>query len=520
MKIFIAGSRRLSRLNADVRHRIDNIIEKGMTVLVGDANGADKAVQEYLTKSQYSNVEVFCMEGFCRNNVGAWPARHIVAADPSKRNFAYFSTKDRAMAAEASHGLMLWDGESRGTFTNIVTLVRQAKPVVVYFSPNKMFHNIRESGDVTALLQYCDPTIRRQFEAQVSEQLGSFEVAKLGIAQRLPLRDAAVDQLLRTSHDENTAGAITTLVGSGNTAFDVATHAGASMETGQDLHRLVESSGMPSAPTGSKQTSPDEDLSETRTLQRVRATPGSQLRRGSRRHVLDLVGRPDFVPVMNGLLAPVEAALCDDAPRRPLGESEPQEYDVRSFCREYPPMGVELRALKDWWVAEEFTGPTWDLLAQCSVAGRPGLLLMEAKAHESELDWGGKRLAIEASAQAKANHARIEKCIAEAEKWYRRTVSAQCHITATSHYQLANRLAAAEVLARCGVNAILVYVGFTGDTYFSDYLRGETHWHRCMGAYLHGVLPLSWTSTRTQHEGGGSVSLVVAALPVARVSSA
>lgn len=41
-KVFIAGSRRLSHLNEDVKGRIDTMIEKGFTILVGDANGADK----------------------------------------------------------------------------------------------------------------------------------------------------------------------------------------------------------------------------------------------------------------------------------------------------------------------------------------------------------------------------------------------------------------------------------------------------------------------------------------------
>jgi adenine-specific DNA-methyltransferase len=47
-KVFIAGSRRLSHLNAEVKRRIDTIAEKGFTGLVGNANDADKAVQRYL----------------------------------------------------------------------------------------------------------------------------------------------------------------------------------------------------------------------------------------------------------------------------------------------------------------------------------------------------------------------------------------------------------------------------------------------------------------------------------------
>jgi predicted Rossmann fold nucleotide-binding protein DprA/Smf involved in DNA uptake len=69
-KVFIGGSRRLSKLNKDVKRRLDNIIEKGFTVVVGDANGVDKAVQQYLASKHHENVVVFCMAGQCRNNLG------------------------------------------------------------------------------------------------------------------------------------------------------------------------------------------------------------------------------------------------------------------------------------------------------------------------------------------------------------------------------------------------------------------------------------------------------------------
>jgi len=55
-KVFIAGSRRLSRLNKDMRRRIDNIVNKGFTVIVGDANGVDRAVQRYLSSRHYGSV--------------------------------------------------------------------------------------------------------------------------------------------------------------------------------------------------------------------------------------------------------------------------------------------------------------------------------------------------------------------------------------------------------------------------------------------------------------------------------
>jgi hypothetical protein len=68
-KVFIAGSRRLSRLNADVKRRIDTMIDKDFTILVGDANGADKAIQRYLAGKGYRNVIVHCMANNCRNRM-------------------------------------------------------------------------------------------------------------------------------------------------------------------------------------------------------------------------------------------------------------------------------------------------------------------------------------------------------------------------------------------------------------------------------------------------------------------
>ncbi len=173
IKVFIAGSRRLSKLSKDVKRRIDNITNKGLTVMVGDANGVDKAVQRYLSSRHYSNVLVFCMEGACRNNVGDWPMRKIAAADPLRRDFAYYSTKDRAMVEEADYGLMLWDGRSRGTLRSIVDLVRQKKPVVVYIAPAGSFCTLRESGELAEMLSHVDPVVLEGIE----RELQSFAMA-------------------------------------------------------------------------------------------------------------------------------------------------------------------------------------------------------------------------------------------------------------------------------------------------------------------------------------------------------
>jgi hypothetical protein len=165
-KVFIAGSRQLSRLNADVKRRIDTMIDKGFTILVGDANGADKAVQRYLAEKDYRNVVVHCMARNCRNNVGSWPAREI-AAPPGARGFAYYSTKDQAMVDDAEYGLMLWDGESKGTLNSVINMLHQDKPVVVYLATQKTFQNLRSVDDLTDLLSKCDRASVQRFEREL-----------------------------------------------------------------------------------------------------------------------------------------------------------------------------------------------------------------------------------------------------------------------------------------------------------------------------------------------------------------
>jgi hypothetical protein len=38
---------------------------------------------------------------------------------------------DQAMVDDAAYGLMLWDGESKGTLNSVINMVRQDKPRIV-----------------------------------------------------------------------------------------------------------------------------------------------------------------------------------------------------------------------------------------------------------------------------------------------------------------------------------------------------------------------------------------------------
>jgi adenine-specific DNA-methyltransferase len=148
MKMFIGGSRSISELNAPVRLHLDDFMRRGVAVLIGDAPGADAAVQRYLADRQYAKVTVFAMDR-CRNNAGGWPARHI---EPRK-DVSYYSAKDIVMAQEAQCGVMLWDGKSNGTRQNVVNLVGSGKRTLVYLASTKEFLVVASQRDFQTLLR-------------------------------------------------------------------------------------------------------------------------------------------------------------------------------------------------------------------------------------------------------------------------------------------------------------------------------------------------------------------------------
>lgn len=172
-KVFLSGSRRLTRLPSEVSQRLDEMIRRDLTILVGDANGADKAVQTYFAEQQYANVLVFCTAGDCRNNVGRWPIRSVDAPH-RMRDFAFFTAKDAAMADETDVGLALWDGQSTGTLVNAARLVARGKPVVVYIASQKTFATLKTPDDLVNLLSTADAATRVRAEEYIHDYVAEF----------------------------------------------------------------------------------------------------------------------------------------------------------------------------------------------------------------------------------------------------------------------------------------------------------------------------------------------------------
>ncbi len=136
MTVFIAGPRKITSLDDNVKSRLASIINKNLNVILGDANGVDHLVQAFLYDKRYLNVTVYASNGVTRNNIGHWNVRNI-PVDKNTKGFAFYAAKDKRMADDADYGFMIWNGESKGTLANIINLCGQEKKTVIYLTKTK-----------------------------------------------------------------------------------------------------------------------------------------------------------------------------------------------------------------------------------------------------------------------------------------------------------------------------------------------------------------------------------------------
>ena len=175
-KIFIGGSRNISRLNEQIKERLLNIINNNYFVLIGDANGADRVVQQFLNDIKYENVLVHCSGVTCRNNVGNWETEKVEVS--SKLNgIKYYMAKDKKMAEEAEYGFMLWDGKSAGTLNNILNLLKENKKTLVYYSPLKQFFIISSLEDINSLISKCDQSFIDKIKKKINLNKSILEIS-------------------------------------------------------------------------------------------------------------------------------------------------------------------------------------------------------------------------------------------------------------------------------------------------------------------------------------------------------
>lgn len=164
--VFIAGSITIKHLNFKVQERIMNIITLGYDIVVGDADGVDTSIQQFLLDQRLDNVTVYCTGDTPRNNVGSWPV-HSVTTFHKPGSRAYFTAKDLALAEAADAGLMIWDAKSAGTLSNIFELLSRKKCAWVFVNKDKVFHAVKNLDTLESLLSCMSDSARMKADTKM-----------------------------------------------------------------------------------------------------------------------------------------------------------------------------------------------------------------------------------------------------------------------------------------------------------------------------------------------------------------
>jgi hypothetical protein len=168
-KVFIGGSRSITRIPAAVQVRLDRIVERGLRVLVGDAPGVDTAIQRDLQQRGHRNVTVYCSGTKPRNNVGGWPVE-AVPVPAGVQGFAFYSVKDRAMVRDADYGLILWDGDSAGSAMQALRLLLLGKPVVLHHAPSGADLELRSIDHWALVSARLGATLERRLRREAKSE--------------------------------------------------------------------------------------------------------------------------------------------------------------------------------------------------------------------------------------------------------------------------------------------------------------------------------------------------------------
>lgn len=134
-KIFIFGIGGFGKsakpvLPDSVKTKIDSMIQNKVQFLVGDCQGIDTLVQQYLKSKNYKDVTVYYSGTKCRNKIDPeWSNKSVTTHDTGR---AFYTAKDIKACEDANEGLAVWDGLSAGTRRNIDQLKTAQKHVEIY----------------------------------------------------------------------------------------------------------------------------------------------------------------------------------------------------------------------------------------------------------------------------------------------------------------------------------------------------------------------------------------------------
>lgn len=145
--------------------------------------------------------------------------------------------------------------------------------------------------------------------------------------------------------------------------------------------------------------------------------------------------------------------------------------------------------LRCWWLAAKGRAntPNWDIASTCTIKGKPGLLLVEAKAHVSELCPKPDKC----SSTNPENRAQICRAIAQANEAFQSATGGKWGLSRDHHYQLSNRFAWSWKLASLGIPVVLVYLGFLNAKNMKNQekiFHSNDAWESALRSYGKGVV--------------------------------
>ncbi len=187
-------------------------------------------------------------------------------------------------------------------------------------------------------------------------------------------------------------------------------------------------------------------------------------RRGSkpRCHLLTH-GSPEAVAERLTALAAPFASVGPTDRWMPQGFSDVEEAQLHKAPRLLPP--ALSACLGEWWLPadrQEARTPNFDIASTCTINGVRGLLLIEAKAHQTELmkESAGRPLAKDASTERRESHKTIGAAVESARVALEAATRLKWRISRDTHYQMSNRFAWSWKLTELGIPVVLVYLGF------------------------------------------------------------
>lgn len=172
--VFVSGSSKTQNedslyyrkeLPKEIRKELDRYVKDGDTILVGDAPGVDRQVQDYLNSKNYNNVEVYGPGKQVRYSANKkWKENPIDDPDHEEGSTEWLAKKDEAMAERASDGIaIILDEGAKATRKNVGRLADMGKNVSVY-QLNKNGLDLDRWFDENELLDIMDTEVSKLYE--------------------------------------------------------------------------------------------------------------------------------------------------------------------------------------------------------------------------------------------------------------------------------------------------------------------------------------------------------------------